>query len=44
MVFTEEETFVGDENKNKAGLPDRKVMGLFCFAGKVLIKYQYPSI
>ena len=35
---------MGDENKNKAGLPDKRVMGFFCFAGKALIKYQYPSI
>jgi len=28
---TEEGIIMSDENKNKAGLPGKKVMGLFCF-------------
>ena len=44
MGVTEEGTSMVDENKNKAGLPDKRVMGFFCFAGKALIKYQYHQL
>jgi hypothetical protein len=31
MRFTEERTSMSGESKTKAGLPDKKVMGFFCF-------------
>jgi hypothetical protein len=32
MGVTEEGIFMSDESKKKAGLPSKKVIGLFCFA------------
>ena len=35
MGVTEEGTSMSDESKKKAGLPGKKVAGLFCFGGEM---------
>ena len=37
MGVTEEGTSMSDENKNKAGLPKKKVEGFFYFADSMVI-------
>jgi hypothetical protein len=40
MGFTKERNSMSDENKNKAGLPDKKVMGLFYFGVGWLLSFD----
>jgi hypothetical protein len=44
MGTTEEGTIMSDENKNKAGSPGIKVMGLFYFAKGLIIQLCFLLI